>query len=292
MLTAVMSSLTRLSPAKINLTLRVAGTRPDGYHGIESLVARVMLCDTVAIAPRDDGQRTLRCDDPRLPADERNLALQAVQRLAQAAGVERGVHVAIEKRIPAGAGLGGGSSNAASVLMLLNELWELAMSEEELARIGVRIGSDVPLFFSSPVCIIRGRGERIERVHQRLSANVLLLLPDVHCATQAVYSAWDSLAVPPARPPLAEIVPRLDSPERLATLLFNDLEEAAFAVRPELRTLADDLRQLCGRPAHMTGSGSAMFCLADPGAEWLMAAEQKVRTSGLPVRTVRVSVEP
>ena len=286
MLSVVMSSLTRLSPAKINLTLRVGNVRDDGFHEIESLVARVSLCDTVTVTPRDDQRWTVACDDPSLPSDEDNLAWQAVRRLAEAAGLKRGVHVAIEKRIPAGAGLGGGSSNAATVLTLLNELWGVGYSTEELGRIGAEIGSDVPLFLYGPVCILRGRGELIESVSQPLSADVLLFLPEIHCATPAVYGAWDRMSEHPARPPLKAVLDRFDEPARLAEVLFNDLEAPAAAVSPELATLAERLREVCPGPVRMTGSGSAFFCLVN-----VADTQRAVRAAGLNVRMAAVHVQ-
>lgn len=289
-LTAAMSALTRQSPAKINLTLRVGARQPDGYHEIESLVARISLCDTVSVAPRSDRRATLECSEPGVPCDERNLALQAALRLADAVGVRRGVHISIHKRIPAGAGLGGGSSNAASVLLLLNQLWGLGLSNEELARIGARIGADVPLFLHRPVCVVRGRGERVEVVEQPLAARVLLFLPELHCATQAVYATWDRLGSQPQRPPLGDVLAKLHSPADLATRLFNDLEEPAFTVRPELRTLAEHLRKCCPEPVHLTGSGSALFCLSD-ALHPPPAAERIVRDAPLAVRAVLATIE-
>ena len=292
MLMVVMSTLTRSSPAKINLTLRVVGRRPDGYHEIESLVVLVNLYDTVTVSLRDDDQWTLNCTEPGIPCDERNSALQAARCLAATAGIERGVHVEIEKRIPAGAGLGGGSSNAATTLMLLNELWELRAKRTELVRIGMEIGSDVPLFFYGPVCVIRGRGERVEEIQRPLSANVLLLLPELSCPTPAVYHAWDRLDTSTTRPSLPEILARLDSPNQLATLLYNDLEEAAFIVNPDLRCLAEKLQRCCPGPLRMTGSGSVLFCLTDSQDMHLSEVEQRLHRLHYPVRTVLLAIPP
>ena len=292
MLMIVMSTLTRSSPAKINLTLRVAGRRPDGYHEIESLVVHVNLCDTVTVSLRDDDQWTLNCAEPGIPGDERNLALQAARRLAATAGIERGVHIEIEKRIPAGAGLGGGSSNAATTLMLLNELWKLRLGRTELVRIGMEIGSDVPLFFFGPVCVIRGRGECVEEIQRPLSANLLLFLPELSCPTPAVYHAWDRLGISTPRPSLPEILARLDSPDQLATLLYNDLEEAAFTVNPDLRLLAEKLRRCCSAPLWMTGSGSTLFCLGDGKDKHPLEVEQCIHRLHYPVRTVLLAITP
>jgi 4-diphosphocytidyl-2-C-methyl-D-erythritol kinase len=255
-----MSEITRLCPAKINLTLRVVGRRPDGFHEIESLVARVGLFDTVRVAPRDDGQFALRCDDPSVPCDESNLAQRAARQLAQVAGrVDRGVDITLQKRIPPASGLGGGSSNAAITLMLLNDLWQLGLSKPELAGVGSEIGSDVPLFFHTPLCVIRGRGEHVEDVPRSLSGWITLVLPEVRSETAEVYAAWDQMQAHPPRPSIDEILRHVDRAEMLAPHVFNDLEEPARAVNPRLAQLAESLERLSGGSAWMTGSGSA-FC--------------------------------
>ena len=291
-LAAAMSGLTRESPAKINLTLRVAGVRPDGFHELESLVARVGLCDTVTVSPRPDAKLTVECGDPEIPDDDRNLAVQAARCLSNAVGGSAGAHIAIEKRIPAGAGLGGGSSNAATVLLLLNELWELKLSAAELARIGAQVGSDVPLFLHGPLCIMRGRGEQVENVPQPLEAWAVLFLPTARCATAAVYQAWDRAAVQRARPTMDEILAGLDSLPRLRELLFNDLEEAALAVCPELGRLAERLRSLCGPQVRMTGSGSGFFHLTGSEQEARALAAGVTAAPGLAVRATWAPLPP
>jgi 4-diphosphocytidyl-2-C-methyl-D-erythritol kinase len=256
--------MTRLAPAKINLTLRVGPKRPDGFHEIESLVARVSLCDTVTVTPRDDAQSTLACDNPSVPCDHTNLALQAARHLARAAGLrDRAVHITLQKRIPVGAGLGGGSSNAATTLMLLNELWSLGRTPRQLAALGAEIGSDVPLFFHTPLCIVRGRGEHVEDLRRSLRGWVVLILPAIHSTTPEVYAAWDRLKSHPARPSTSEVLRHADHAEGLMPRLFNDLEPAAFAANPALAGLAEPLGRLSGGATRMTGSGSAFFRLFD-----------------------------
>lgn len=279
-----MTTLTRPSPAKLNLTLRVTGLRRDGFHDIESLVTQVDLCDTVSVTGREDGRLSLDCDDPAVPADESNLALRAARALAQVTGVRRGVHISLAKRIPAGAGLGGGSSNAATTLGLLNELWETERSRDELLKIAAGLGSDVPLFFHDPLTVVRGRGQQVEEVQTRITAWATLILPALHCSTPAVYAAWDRLTENPRRPPLSEVLASASSAARLMDLLFNDLEEPAFAVEPRLRRLAERLGEAGQGPVRLTGSGSAMFRLFDDrpaAAQWAAVIESQlgVRTA-------------
>jgi 4-diphosphocytidyl-2-C-methyl-D-erythritol kinase len=276
-----MATISRLSPAKINLTLRVGPTRPDGFHEIESLVARVGLCDTVNVTLRDDGQLSLACDDPAVPGDETNLALRAARRLREATGVRnRGVDIALEKRIPPGAGLGGGSSNAATVLMLLNELWRTELPPTELATIGAEIGSDVPLFFHSPLCIVRGRGELVEDAPRTLAGWVVLVMPSLHSMTRDVYAAWDRLESHAPRPSPEQILKQADSPATLMEHLFNGLEEPAFRVSPQLSELSERLNELAEGPVRMTGSGSAFFRLFDSEAEASFFADQVRAVTG------------
>lgn len=299
-----MSTLSLESPAKVNLTLCVAARRADGYHELESLVARINLCDTISVSLRDDEHWTLACDDPAIPGDERNLVWRAAERLSAHCGVRCGIHLAVKKRIPVGAGLGGGSSNAAATLRLLNRLWHLELADDVLARIGAEVGSDVPLFFHSSPCIIRGRGEIVENVAARLAGGVVLFLPEVYSQTSAVYAAWDRLSAGgggeaarqptrPARPPallaLAEVLRRLDDPDRLAPLLFNDLEAAALGTYPALADVAAHLRRALPWAVHMTGSGAAFFCLLADPAGGLPRAQAAAATAPLPVRAVAAS---
>jgi 4-diphosphocytidyl-2-C-methyl-D-erythritol kinase len=259
-----MATISRQSPAKINLTLHVGPVWPDGFHEIESLVARVDLCDTVSVTPRDDTRLTLACDDPSVPSDETNLALRAARRLVEAVGVQNcAVQIRLEKRIPAGSGLGGGSSNAATVLMLLNELWGLSLPSVELARIGAQLGADVPLFFHTPLCVIRGRGEQVEDLPHALTGWVVLVLPAIHSPTRAVYAAWDGLAHRTVRPAASEIVQRAETAEQLMPHLFNDLEAGALTACAGLGEVAGALRRLSGGTARMTGSGAGFFRLFD-----------------------------
>lgn len=270
------AALTAPSPAKINLTLRVGPRRPDGYHDLESLVLLLPLCDDVTVEPRGDGKLTLTCDTADVPTDDANLALRAARTLRDAIGRPSplGGQIHLRKRIPAGMGLGGGSSNAATTLMLLNQLWQARRTGEQLQEIGAAIGSDVPLFFNGPLALMRGRGEIVERVHLRPVGVVLLILPELRVATSAAYSAFDALPPPPGREDgytllgraLPGGTPRI-AVAALSPRLFNDLQPAAFLVEPRLATLHALLSAACPAPLHMTGSGAGLFSLFPTAAE-------------------------
>jgi 4-diphosphocytidyl-2-C-methyl-D-erythritol kinase len=258
-----MDALTRPSPAKLNLTLRVAGLRPDGFHELESLVAQINLCDTVSVAAHEDGCYALGCDDPTLPRDGSNLVLRAAKALNEAAGTNHGARIELRKRIPAGAGLGGGSSNAATTLMLLNKLWKAGLAKPDLIRLGAALGSDVPLFCGTPLCVIRGRGEQVEDRGAPPALWAALVLPALRCSTAAVYAAWDQSPQHPSRPSVAEVLAARGCARDLMELLFNDLELAAFRAVPELAELAERIAAAGGQSVRLTGSGAALFRLFD-----------------------------
>ena len=263
--------LTVQAPAKVNLTLRVLGRRPDGYHDLESVVAAVTLFDVLEFSASDDLH--LACEGIPVSAGEDNLVLRAARLLRTESGTCAGARVRLEKRIPPGRGFGGGSADAAATLVALDSLWGLNLAREDLARLGARVGSDVPFFFGSPVAILRGRGERLEAVQARSPWWLALAWPAYGLATVDVYAALDRLAESVnGRPEATAILEALEGPASGASaLLVNDLEGAARRVRPaasprggldgmDLRAV---FRESGAAAVGMTGSGSAYFALAD-----------------------------
>jgi 4-diphosphocytidyl-2-C-methyl-D-erythritol kinase len=202
--------------------------------------------------------------------------MQAAELLQSRAATGLGARIKLVKRIPAGAGLGGGSSNAATTLMLLKRLWRLSIQRDELAALGATIGSDVPLFLShAPLNIMRGRGERLEPVASRLEAEVLLALPPIHSPTAAVYAAFARTRRICERPDAATLLresidfqksPQRIDPTQLMSRVFNDLEPAAANVTPALAGFAERLRRESALPFCMSGSGAAYFCLFQAGS--------------------------
>jgi 4-diphosphocytidyl-2-C-methyl-D-erythritol kinase len=255
--------LTVQAPAKVNLTLRVLGRRPDGYHDLESVVAAVTLFDVLEFRASDDLH--LACEGIPVSAGEDNLVLRAARLLRTESGTRAGARVRLEKRIPPGRGFGGGSADAAATLVALDALWSLNLAREDLARLGARVGSDVPFFFGSPVAILRGRGERLEAVGARPRWWMTLAWPDYCLATVDVYAALDRLAESVnGRPEATAILEALEGPASGASaLLVNDLEGAARRVRLDGMDLRAVFRQSGAASVGMTGSGSAYFALAD-----------------------------
>ncbi|MCH7872804.1 MAG: 4-(cytidine 5'-diphospho)-2-C-methyl-D-erythritol kinase [Planctomycetes bacterium] len=294
MLAGMAHELSKLSPAKINLTLRVDPLRQDGFHEIESLTARIGLSDRVTVALRDDDRIVLSCDNPAIPTDDRNLAVRAALQLQEFSGKRRGATIALEKRIPSGAGLGGGSANAAATLDLLDRLWQTELTRDELCRVGSEIGSDIPLFFHGGCCLIRGRGEQVVDAALLPAGWAVLILPPFEIATAAVYAAWDELNVGSderARTDPQSLVAEAASLEALMPSLFNDLEAPARRVSRPLDEGFERLAGLSDVPVRMTGSGSCMFRLFDGRAAADRFAREAAHATSFRVEVVSFPAE-
>jgi 4-diphosphocytidyl-2-C-methyl-D-erythritol kinase len=241
-----MNRLVVAAPAKVNLFLHVTGRRGDGYHEIESLMAPLDFGDTVSLALRDDGAIVRTRDVAGVAADD-DLAIRAARALKRESACEQGVDLAIDKRIPQGGGLGGGSSDAASVLIALNALWRLRWPRERLARIGAALGADVPFFLGDGPAIARGIGERLTPVSLP-PAWIALIVPSVHVRTAEIFAAPELTRATPS----AKINVFSESYGR------NDLQGVAAARYPEV---AEALARLAARSnaARMTGSGACVF---------------------------------
>jgi 4-diphosphocytidyl-2-C-methyl-D-erythritol kinase len=301
------------APAKVNLYLRVGLPRADGFHPIVSWLVTVALFDNLVFERSSDVSGVaLSCDLPHLACDESNLVVKAARAFLKSLrdsrnddagkdrearvgrpGLSEGVHVRLEKRIPTGAGLGGGSSDAASTLLALNELWRTHWPVERLAEIAASLGSDVPFFLHGPSALCRGRGELVKPLSPPQARFALLVLPDRAMPTASAYRMFDELrlgeAVSLGAEPPWEDWTKLSARELLPKLV-NDLEPAAFAVDPGLGKLRTDLEQVLGRVVRMSGSGSALFSLYDGHVEAERDAAKLGRREG--VRTVVCEIGP
>ncbi len=255
-------------PAKLNLFLEVVGKRPDGYHDLESIFLAVDLADTLSAEPAPDGEFALDCDDPAAPAGDANLVCRAARLLARECGVNRGIRFRLEKRIPMGAGLGGGSSDAAAALRLANRLWQTGLADADLERLGAGLGSDVPFFFHGGLCLCEGRGERITRLAPFPGGIPLgLALCRVHSDTAAAYRGL-RLPAPGKRRRAAGFLAALASgdPGALAAAAFNRFEETIFAALPELGEIRRRLSSLLPAGPWLTGSGGGLWFMGDAEA--------------------------
>jgi 4-diphosphocytidyl-2-C-methyl-D-erythritol kinase len=260
-----MSALRIAAPAKINLHLRIVGKRADGHHEIETVFQKIDLCDEIEVARSDQDELILEsCPWPIGPA-EQNLAWRALMALRREAG--RGfppVRITVRKRIPPGAGLGGGSSDAAATLRGLNELFSLGIGPEDMRRVGLSLGADVPFLLSDAACAIgRGIGELLEPVEHRNSWPVAVLYPGHESSTAAAYAAFDREPHPPAPPPLVTLVEglRAGDLDRVRTAVHSDFATILFRVHPRMAMASDWLRGQGCPTVWPTGSGSVMVAL-------------------------------
>ena len=258
-----MSPLTLRACAKINLNLRVLGRRPDGFHDIESAVQTITFCDRVTLDPAAT-RITLEVDDPSVPADASNLAWRAAACLPVPPGGPRGVGIRLEKRVPTGAGLGGGSSDAAAVLLGAARLWGLAPGPGEMEERAASLGSDVPFFLVGGTAILGGRGDRVTPLPDQPGYDLLVAWPGTPMATREVYSAA-SAALTSVRKisRMARFEPKLRgaAPERVEAWIGvgNELEPYARALCPAIGEIRERLLEAGATAAAMSGSGSAVF---------------------------------
>lgn len=262
-----MRSMTLLSYAKVNLFLTIDARRADGYHDLTLINSRFSLADRIEIAWRDEAGIALQCSDPSVPCDGRNTAHQAAQRFLHAAGMEAGVKITIAKRIPHGAGLGGGSSNAAAVLRGLNRLLGDPLGESELARLAVPIGADVPFFLHGGLCLLRGIGDQIEPIGlpaeaQASTVHLVLCSPAAHVSTGQAYRLWDDSNRPPgaSAQPLVRALQAGDWARALEHT-HNDFEAVIFEAFPALGAAYDCFASVSPTPPRLSGSGSNLFGL-------------------------------
>jgi 4-diphosphocytidyl-2-C-methyl-D-erythritol kinase len=244
-----------LAPAKINLSLKILGRRSDGFHELETLIAPISLYDEIRI---DKGQPVegikFRCDDPSVPQGDDNLVVRAARAFFETIKIEPGISIELKKKIPHGAGLGGGSSDAASVLLALNELFEKNFPPDALAKLAEPIGSDVPFFIFQSAALCKGRGEIVMRVKLKRQLSILLLKPAFAISTPWAYSRWQHSR---------EISGICYEAQVFANQVFvNDLERPVFE---KFVFLAQLKMWLLSQPevgaALMAGSGSTMFAV-------------------------------
>ncbi|MCE5318663.1 MAG: 4-(cytidine 5'-diphospho)-2-C-methyl-D-erythritol kinase [Parachlamydia sp.] len=265
------------SPAKINLFLRILRRRPDGYHELASLFQAISLFDTLdfTLAERDQ----LTCSDPTLPTDSSNLVLKAANLFRRKTGLNFGLHVHLDKKIPHQAGLGGGSGNAATTLWALNQLHNYPANPETLVQWAGEIGSDVAFFLSSGTAYCTGRGEIVQSLQPLHPQTIWIVKPSQGTSTPAVYGRLDATRLPQRDPELALNQFLAGSP-----CYFNDLEEAALLVTPKLAALKSHLMSQGYPDVMLSGSGSSFFCAGAamrpviPGCE-IYAVEFANRTS-------------
>jgi len=267
-----LTSLRVRSFAKVNLGLEVLGLRADGYHELRTLFQTVDLHDDVLVRlPRRSRDVVVRCDHPLVPADDTNLAYRAAVALRRYARVSAGVAIEITKRIPVGGGLGGGSSNAAAVLMALDRLWKLGLGPAGLHSLARRLGADVPFFLVGGTALGLGRGDEVYPLHRQVKGHLAIANPGCPVSTAAVFRRIDARLTPRENSNSIFLFVSRDLEGRDGwSLLANDLEEAAFEAAPTLKAGAGRIRGLLlregARLVALSGSGSSYFGLFEDPA--------------------------
>jgi 4-diphosphocytidyl-2-C-methyl-D-erythritol kinase len=266
--------------AKINLTLRVLGLRADGYHELRTTFQSLALHDTLTFTAVD-GPFAIECDDPSVPTDRSNLVWRAAEALCKAAGRRgrlSGVRVRLQKRIPAQAGLGGGSSDAAATLRALGQLWRCDLPVAKLHAVARDLGADVAYFMSGGAALGIDRGDRLFALADRPPQPVVVVRPSFGVSTADAYRWWDAEGDDGARP--GRGVP--DDRFLPSSELRNDLEPPVARRHPEIARLGAALRRNGAVYAAMSGSGSAVFGLFDSGR----AADAAAKALAHPKRTI------
>ena len=253
------------SYAKINLTLRVLGRRADGYHELSTVFQTISLHDELTFRLRDDARFELACDAPGIPADETNLVHRAAVALRERYGANRGASVELCKKIPAGGGLGGGSSNAAIALVGLARLWKLETTPQALAEIGAGLGADVPFFLTGGTALGTGRGTDIHSLADLAPKHLLLITPDINVSTAEAYKSLHAPALTKPLSPVNLAVSRAQaeisgSPH---ALLENDFERVVYRLYPEIERARSSLVAAGAGKALLSGSGASVFALFD-----------------------------
>jgi len=283
-------SVTLPSFAKINLDLRVLGTRPDGYHDLKTVFQSLALFDGVTVTARR-GPLTVTCDEPDIPTDQRNLVWKAASLLHRVAtgksSAPRDIAIDLRKRIPSEAGLGGGSSNAAMTLLALNKLWKLELDAPSLSRIGARLGADVPYFLVGGTALGLGRGDDIYPLADMPPVHVVILRPGFGVSTADAYTWFDEESRRSAKEPAPRALP--PGWPAWSARLRNDLEMPVVRHHPAIGRIRQSLLDAGAAFAAMSGSGSAVFGLFERGDAARRTANDLARPGWLSLHTRTLS---
>lgn len=268
--------------AKINLGLRVHGRRPDGYHEISTLFQTITVHDTLSFQATSDGKLGLVCSDPSTPTDDSNLVLRAASALRERYDMNDGARIELEKVIPAGGGLGGGSADAAVSLVALATLWGVETDAGELAEIGARLGADVPFFLHGGTALGTGTGTDIRPLEDAPKMHLVIVAPGVHVSTAKAYGALGALALTKVEPLVNLSVSRTeaDFPDSLCDVWSNDFETVVVRLYPEIGRAREALTGAGAERVMLSGSGSSVFGVFESKGEAARAHETLKSESG------------
>ena len=238
--------------AKINLSLKVLGTREDGYHDLDTIMININLFDKLIFKKSDAVKVNMNID---IGDVSKNIVYKTVMLLKEKYKISQGIDIYIKKNIPMGAGLGGGSSDAAQTILALDKIWELNLSEQEKIENAKKIGADVPFFLFNKIARVRGIGEKIDFLNKNVYKKVILVCPNLNCSTKEVYSKWHNSS--------SYNIDDIDYVD--FNNIFNDLEQATLEAYPlyKLNEIKNNLKEVGCTSTLMSGSGSSVFGLYD-----------------------------
>jgi 4-diphosphocytidyl-2-C-methyl-D-erythritol kinase len=257
------------APAKINLSLLVAGKRPDGFHELETIMAKVNWYDEILIEPGQKADVELVCQGPHwAPAGQENLIYRAAKLLLNSCGVWTDIKITLTKNIPTGSGLGSASSDAAATLMGLNQYMDFQLPNRQLAKLAPKLGSDVAFFLGGPLAFCTGKGEKIKKLDKNFNFLALLMLPDVSVSTKRVYANYKH------NQPLYEKLSaqinthiKKNRIDLVVKMCANMLWKSSFSLVEGLAELKEKIESLGIGPCCLSGSGAAMFFIIESGDE-------------------------
>ncbi|MFC1807352.1 4-(cytidine 5'-diphospho)-2-C-methyl-D-erythritol kinase [Candidatus Omnitrophota bacterium] len=276
-----MSSITLNAPAKINLYLDVTSKRSDGYHNISTIFQKLALYDKIRVRTIDGKGISLNCKYPHIPQGRENLAYKSAELLLNEYNISSGVKIDIIKNIPTAAGLGGGSSDAASVMLAMDRLFNLNIPSKKLISLAKTIGADVPFFVSGHKCALgKGIGDRLSEIKSNQSFYILLILPNLRIYTKTIYS---KISFPLTKPPanvniISRILAGSTDINTVYKSIFNRLEEVVLPIYPRVRKVKEML-SLHTKGALLSGSGPTIFGLFSKRKE-AMRARDRIQDSG------------
>lgn len=254
-----MNSLDLKSPAKVNLRLEVLKKRDDGYHDLRMVMSRISLFDDITITLNNNDRITLNCDKRSVPLGKENIAWQAANLFKETTGLEKGIDIYIKKKIPMGGGLGGGSSNAATVLMGLNKLTGDSISRNNLLNMGLKLGADVPFFIFEGPALAEGIGEKLSLITDLPKLWFVLVTPAIEISTGSVFNALNLLLT--KNNENLNITRFNFSILKVVEILRNDLESVTLNKYPEVRKIKETLQDCGSAGVLMSGSGATVFSL-------------------------------
>ena len=292
-----MNTLTLNSYAKLNLYLEVIKKRKDKYHNLKTIFERIDLADKIILKSRRDKKINITCNVASVPQDNSNLAWRSAKLLQDSFNIDKGVDIKIIKRIPVGSGLGGGSSNAATVLAGLNKLWKLNIAQTKLARLGGKLGCDIPFFiYNIPFAQGEARGDKIKPLKALTNLRLwhILVVPKIGVSTASIYRKWDKynkgtgLTMPNYNVKILILALKKKNLSLIGDALFNSLEQVTARLYPQINAIKEKLMQLGAKSILMSGSGPAVMAIVSSRKEALSLCRQlKLNSSFSEVFVIR-----